>query len=226
MEKLGNSYVSGTYAARLAGSTPVSGTITMQEHLPTQEDSETEKKLLFDKMYQDALQKEDSFIEFEGPYSKKEFLDYVVKNYNVVLHGSNKKNINEFEPRQANCQSKKFGNQIGVYATEDDVLPMFYAIQDSEKFQGMAASGYSSETDENRVTEKKYLFEIDANLIAIKPWSEGVVYILPKDSFEQGTDDDGKLIDEWMSKAPVKPNAKLKLEPEEFPYLNDIKTIE
>ena len=79
---------------------------TMEETLEIKEDNEAEKKLLFDKIYQEALAKEGNIIEFEGPYSKKEFLDYVVKNYDVVLHGSNNKDIGEFEPRQANCASK------------------------------------------------------------------------------------------------------------------------
>ena len=200
---------------------------TMEETLEIKEDNEAEKKLLFDKIYQEALAKEGNIIEFEGPYSKKEFLDYVVKNYDVVLHGSNNKDIGEFEPRQANCASKKFGNMIGVYATEDDVLPMFYAIKDTEKFQGTAQSGYSrAHNEDGGVIDKKYEFKISPHLLEVQPWSDGIVYILPKNSFEQGTDDDGNAIDEWMSKTPVKPIAKLNLAPEEFPYFNDIKAIE
>ncbi|MSU60568.1 MAG: hypothetical protein EXS52_01480 [Candidatus Staskawiczbacteria bacterium] len=197
----------------------------MNESLPTPEDNETEKKLFFDRIYKEALTKEGNFIEFEGYYSKKEFLDYVVRNYNVILHGSNKKDIEELGPRQANCKSKKFGNMIGVYATEDDVLPMFYAIQDTEKFQGVAISGYSQTTREDGTTGKKYEFKVNSYVAKLKPWSEGVIYILPKDSFEQGTDDEGKLIDEWMSKTAVRPVAKLTLKPEEFPYINNIETI-
>src|SRR3989344_3476516 len=192
----------------------------MREGVETQENNEKERQVLFDRKYQEALTREDNFVEFEGPYSKKEFLDYVVENYNVVLHGSNRKDIIKLEPRQANCKSKKFGNMLGVYATEDDVLPMFYAIKDSEKFQGVAISGYQNTTSESgEAIDKKYEFKIDFDVAKLKPWSEGVIYILPKDSFEQGTDDSGKLIDEWMSSKSVRPVAKLKLSPEEFPYI-------
>jgi len=191
------------------------------------EQERREKEIFFDKIYQEALIRPGNMIEFEGDYTKREFLEYIVKNHDVILHGSNNQGILELEPRQANDTKKISGNRIGVYGTQDEVLPMFHAIKDDKKFHGVAIAGYRSiRNKKGDVIKKEYNFEIGPEMTIAQPWSDGIVYVLPKNSFEQGTDNSGKLVNEWMSKTPVRPIAKLKIEPGEFPYINNIKTIE
>lgn len=187
---------------------------------------ERNRKILFEKLYQKAIAKEGDFLDYEGPYTKEKFLEFLVQNKNVVLHGSNRES-EELEPRQANCRSKKFGNLNAVYATEDNILPIFYAIKDKEKWDGPSASGYYKVIEPlTKQVDKKYEFEIDEKMVKSKPWSDGVIYVLSKKDFDQGVDDKGNLIDEFVSRSPVKPLFRLKVEPKDFPYLNNIKLIE
>lgn len=183
-----------------------------------------EQAQAFEELYKKILSADGNFIEYNLPYAKREFLEYLTEKKNLLVHGSNW-DTEELEPRLANCKSKKFGNLNAVYATADAVLPIFYAIKDKEKFRGMANSGFSEKKEVNRATKKVYTFGIEPEMLKSDPWSVGVVYILPKDLFEQGTDDDGVLIDEWVSRHPVKPLAKLRVTPEDFPYLKDIGVI-
>lgn len=178
----------------------------------------------FEALYQNLLHANGGFIEYDISYPKVDFLRFLSKKKNLLIHGSNY-DSNELVPKQANCRSKKFGNLNAVYATEDGVLPTFYAIRDKQKFRGVSNSGYSDIKHEDGTVEIKYNFEVEPHMLEINPWSEGVVYILPKAPFEQGTDDEGSLIDEWVSKKSVYPLGKLKIKPEDFPFLKDIKPI-
>ncbi len=162
--------------------------------------------------------------EFTEEYPKHDFLKWAVEEKNVLLHGSNNDNISHLEPRLANCTSKEFGNKEGVYATEDEILPMFYSIKDREKFKGVARSGTTTRYDNGQIN-KEYSFAVTAQTLKNTPWSTGVVYLLPRDTFIQGTNDNGDLIDEWMSEQSIKPLAKLVVSPSDFPYLDKIQPI-
>lgn len=183
------------------------------------------KHKFFEEVYKEILEANGDFIEYQENFSKEEFLDYLVRDKNVLLHGSNDSNIQELESRQANCRSKKFGNMKGVYAVNDSVIPIFYSIIDKNRFEGTSVSAIDTTIDEKGTAQKKYHFAMNKNMLNIQPWSEGAVYILPKESFEQGTDDAGNLIEEWMSKVSIKPLAKLKILPNDFRFLSEVEAI-
>lgn len=150
-----------------------------------------------------------------------DFMIWLSETQNVLFHGSNNQNITELEPRKANCTSKEFGNLKGVYAVSDPILPIFYAIKDTQKFRGMARSGILT----TESGDKKYNFEISPELLEINPWSDGAIYILPKEKFRQGKDDYGNKIDEWICEEKIKPIGKILITPEDFPYLDQITPI-
>ncbi len=188
--------------------------------------SETAHDKAYASAYQSMLEQGLSdFIELEPGVPKVEFLKWLVTKKGLLLHGSNNKEINILEPRQANCTAKEFGNLKAVYGVEDSVLPTFYAIKDLEKFRGRARSGFT-ETDEDGSIKREYEFAIDKDLVDQAPWSEGVVYLLPRETFVQGHDDEGEPIDEWASTDEVIPLGKLRIAPEDFPYFDEIGVIE
>ncbi len=166
------------------------------------------------------------FVELDERISKIDFLKWLVEKKGFLLHGSNNQNIKMLEPRLANCASKEFGNMNAVYAVEDPVLPTFYAIKDRRKFIGTAHSGYRSSTTHEGVTTKTYEFAVSKGLIESEPWSNGAVYIVARDTFRQGHNDEGEPIDEWASTAAVTPIGKIEILTKDFPYLKDIKALE
>ncbi len=159
-------------------------------------------------------------VEYSIDSPKHKFLAYLLEN-GYLLHGSSVEDTEALEPRQANDASKKSGNQKAVYAVSDPILPLFYAIKDRNRLHGMVRSGYS--TDDQGV--KTYSFEIDGTLSEKDPWKNGVVYILPKENFVQTTDNQGKSTSEWVSYESVTPAARLRVTPEDFPYLKEVKVV-
>lgn len=169
----------------------------------------------------ESLPQNGSAIEYALSYPKHEFLKYLIEEKKVLLHGSNW-NVETLEPRQGNCTSKKFGNLNAVYATNDPILPLFHAIQDKNTFTGSSVSGVILSNG----TTTSYIFKVEQKMLEKSPWSRGGIYILSPETFQQGTDDDGTLIDEFASMISVRPLAKLFVSPEDFPYLHDIQPLD
>lgn len=191
-----------------------------QEH----EQGEKIKREDFERLYQSLLSpRNDSdslaTIEYNLPYPKEEFLGFLTREKEILLHGSPKQNLESIEPQQANDSAKRFGNKKAVYAVADPVLPIFHAIQDRSKLRGLIIS--NAEIDQE-TGEAKYEFRMPQAVIEVKPWAEGAVYILDRNQFTQGTDDQENPIDEWASEIPVKPIAKLEVGPEDFRFLESI----
>jgi len=196
------------------------------EDVQNEETESSKRERLFNGMYDSMTSKNDGdFIEYQGEFPKEEFLDFLVHEKGFLLRGTNNSTIQELEPRQANCASKKFGNMCGVYAVEDSVLPIFYSIKDKDLFNGIAESGVG-EIPSEEGPQKKYHFAVSREALESNLWSEGAVYILPRETFKQGGDDDGGLIDEWASEVTVKPVAKLKISPNDFRFLDEIQPLD
>lgn len=172
---------------------------------------------LFESLYQQITTSENVFVieNIEGQ-SKVDFLKFLADKGEFLFHGTNSAEIEELEPRQANCRAKNFGNLNAVYATTDPVLPIYHSVFNRKYFSGVHSSG---------VKNDKYIFKIDGVFNDKKVWTDGCVYILDKSKFEQGTDDNGELIDEFASIEPVKPLVKMLVTPEDFPYLDEVEIV-
>lgn len=186
-------------------------------------ENQHEREEYFQKTLKSILDKGvDGFVEYSGEYSKAEFLAWLVsKGY--LLHGSNNLEITELQPHQANDASKDFGNMNAVYAVEDPILPIFYAIQ-NHNFTGYVISEHEN-IQKNGKTTREYSFEFKGILSDPEAglWSDGAVYILPKKTFIQGKNDIGEPENEWASKLPVVPLGKIKVSPQDFPYIDKVK---
>jgi len=161
-------------------------------------------------------------IHYELHYPKEDFLRFIVHHMEALLHGSGK-DVDVLLPRQANDDAKTFGNRLAVYAVDDPVLAIFYAIQDRGCIHGPVISG---RTVDEFLGDYSYNFAMLEEVAARDPWSNGFVYIVSRDGFEQGRQDSGKLADEWCSCTPVRPIAKLSVAPTDFRFLGHIQTLD
>lgn len=176
----------------------------------------------FEKLFEETLKKKGEgvlVVEYTLSYPKEDFLRFLTEEKNVLLHGSSSKDIETFEPRQANDTVKVSGNKKAVYGVTDPVLPIFYAIQDRDKLQGSIRSGVTTDLDTG---ESEYRFSMPKDNLDIKPWTRGVVYVFDKNQFHEEEDDAGELSGEWTSEIPVKPLAKLEVGPEDFRFLDKV----
>jgi len=162
-------------------------------------------------------------IEYALPYPKTDFLKFLTAKKNVLLHGSSNRDLEIIEPRQANDSQKVSGNKKAVYGVIDPILPIFYAIQDRNKIQGVIQSGVEEDIETGKL---EYKFRIPKSALDMKPWTRGVVYILDRGQFSLEKYDIDQTSGEWTSEASVKPLAKLEVGPEDFPFLDNIEGLE
>jgi hypothetical protein len=166
-------------------------------------------------------------IDYSLPFPKWQFLSYICETKNLVLHGSQNLGINLVEPRQAN-DKRAFSNQFAIYATTDGIWVIYFAILDRRKYPELTLfnSCLQARISPEQFSEPLYFFSITQSVLQQKPWCTGAIYILPRQSFTQefaqqaqGTE---VIFPHWISSKSAQPIAKLLVEPDDFPFLNQI----
>ncbi len=158
-------------------------------------------------------------MDYDCEYPKSEFLRYLVAHKPVLLHGSNSQSIETLLPKQqTDCNGRRM---TAVFATGDGVWPIFFAVLDQAGYSGSLRNGCFVVTDHNCVERRFYFFSINAEMRRRRPWTDGIVYVLPRGSFaptSRGT----IRFDEWASPDPVLPLARLPVSPSDFPFLHTV----
>ena len=180
-----------------------------------------EKLSTFSQLYLQLCQQgaSEHFV-YRSPYPIYEFLSYLVEKEAVLLHGSNNPNIACFEP---NLQTDYMGRMVqAVFATRDGIWPIFFAIIDRAKYRGSLRNTCIWKTDEQGKRRKMYFFSINENQLANDPWTQGTIYVLPRDGFKAVLDYDGNPLEEWACLTEVEPLGKLLVSPQDFPFLDAV----
>lgn len=170
-------------------------------------------------------------MEYVLPHPKWQFLQWLVEAHEIILHGSNEMAIEVFKPSRNGFDANPHGNHRAIYGTNDGIWPMFFAVLDKPNYRGSMrngvwwedADGTDLDFDASRLPDgarKWYRFSLNRDELPNKPWREGMIYILPRRTFQQLQDRDGRRIAEWASFEPVKPLAKLRVGPADFPYVD------
>lgn len=155
-------------------------------------------------------------INYQLPFQKFRFLLYLSLNGNYVFHGSNNHNIECFEPREQTLYNGEMTK--AVFASSDPIWSMFFAIFNRNKLVGSFRNGCIIGR-----RKKYHFYSINESTMKNKPWTDGMVYILPKDKF--ATSLSGKVhFDEWICKELVVPIGKVNVSLEDFYYRNKIAT--
>jgi hypothetical protein len=165
----------------------------------------------------------------EIPYTlaapKWQFLSYVGASKNVVLHGSGDPSIGEFEPRKAQDVAD-FGNRRAVYATSDGIWAMYFAVVDRGKHVSSLVNACFRVVTDSGAGPPYYYFSVNGDALPHHPWRAGTVYLLPRDTFELQPRLEYRgheiAVAQWASAVAVKPLARLRVGPEDFPFLDRI----
>lgn len=163
------------------------------------------------RQYDDALTaaaQGGGLVDYRLPYPKHEFLSYVVHHRGLLAHGSNLDDIVLFEPRQANDAGTYL---TGVYAADDGIWPMFFAIvaRGGGRLGLYNGSHHVGRGDRLR---RFYLFSITKDPGDPASWTTGTVYLLPRETFRHIWGN------EWVSDVSVRPLARLSVRPDDFPF--------
>lgn len=185
-----------------------------------------EKEAAFASLLQNILEKADGeWINYDLPYPKHEFIQYVIARDLIIFHGSNKDDIEAFSPVRKSYELRDEsgrGNLQAVYGTHDGLWSMFFAIVDRPNLRGSIRNGVMYFQNQAGDKLAMYNFSINQDQLPEKPWRQGTLYFLPRDTFARLKLTENTYSNEWASEKEVKPLAKLSLEPEDFPFLDKI----
>lgn len=156
-----------------------------------------------------------------------QFLCYLADAHPVLLHGSGNPAITEFVPRQSNDISE-FGNRKRIYAASDGIWPIYFAILNRQEYVfSMINSCVRLSTSTGERSAPYYFFSINDTALPHRPWQNGTVYILPRDSFEPQPSftKNGYIceVQQWASATAVQPYARVTVTPDDFPFLAQIR---
>lgn len=166
-------------------------------------------------------------IVYQLPFPKWQFLTYLCETKPVILHGSQNGDIPLVKPQQAR-DIREFSKQRAIYATTDGIWVIFFAILDRKTYRSMSLYNacFRVQVSEDQWSLPYYFFSITHSVRTQDPWLNGMIYILPRDSFEKEPNQQvmGVTLDfpHWVSPSPAKPLAKLIVGPEDFPFLSEI----
>jgi hypothetical protein len=169
-----------------------------------------------------------ALIDYSLPFPKWQFLSYLCETKNLVLHGSQNLEIGQVEPRQAN-DKKAFSNQVAIYATTDGIFVIYFAILNRRKHPEMTLFNtcFQARISPDQFSEPLYFFSITQSVLIQKPWCTGAIYILPRQFFIQESTQQAQgteiIFSHWISSQSAQPIAKLLVEPDDFPFLDQIR---
>ncbi len=177
-----------------------------------------EKKAFFDQQFIEMQAQADEAARLPDPYLAHEFLRYLVREKGVLLHGSNHTTIDTLLPKK---QTDWNGRPTeAVFASGDGIWPLFFAVVKHAGYRGSLRNGCFVVGD--RPGERRYyFFSLNASYQTQQPWQDGVIYILPGATFQK-TGSGLVRFDEWVSPQPVRPLARLRVTPQDFPFLHQV----
>lgn len=148
------------------------------------------------------------------------FLEYLVHRHGVLAHGSADDGIEVFEPRAAH-DNLADGDAPKIHAASSGVTALFYAIIDRRRLLEIpcvpAFGTIQAPREVEGETRDGFWFVVDFRALPYRPWRNGTVYLLPRDSFR----DEHRGM-QWTSPAPVHPLARIAVTPDDFPLLHHV----
>lgn len=149
---------------------------------------------------------------------KHVFLNYLVDTHGLLVHGSNDPNIELLEVR---ADSDNVGRVIhAVWAASDGLWPVFFAIVHRKPYAYSLDNSCRRESDEAGGWRKAYHFS--TSTLHDEPWTDGMLYIVPRETFKPVLDREGRPGEQWTSTSTVRPLAKLSVSPSDFIFLPDV----
>ena len=156
-----------------------------------------------------------------------QFLCGLAERREIAFHGTGDPGIESFQPRRP-VDFAPFGHQEAVFATTDPIWAMFYAIVDRTRYALTISNGCIVLEDAGGAPSlPHYFFSITAGALPERPWRTGYVYLLPAETFvaQPAATYAGSTarVPQLASRVPVTPFARLRVAPDDFPFLDRIR---
>lgn len=187
---------------------------------------EEEQRLAFDHLVDSAQQSgPNTLIDYNLPYPKSDFLNYLCDWRGYVLHGSPVHDLDVLQPIRKSGDNNEFGNRQQIFGSPDAIWAMWFAILDKSKFNRTSNGCVRVGLGAQRI--KYYHFELPKSNKENFPFTQGMMYITRASDFPDKRpypllEYFNAEIEEWGSTNPITPLARIKVDPKDFPYLNQV----
>lgn len=188
-----------------------------------------EQRIAFDRLFDSTRQHgPNTLIDYSLPYPKSDFLNYLCDWRGFVLHGSPLHDLDILQPIRKSGDNNEFGNRQQIFSSPDAMWAMWFAILDKDKFNQTRNGCVRVGIGLQRI--KYYHFELPKSNRENSPFTEGMMYVARAEDFPDRRpfpllDHFSAEIEEWGSTHPITPLARIRVEPEDFPYLSQVQFI-
>jgi len=144
------------------------------------------------------------------------YLRWLAAERRVLFHGSRRGGLDELRTQRETRDAREFGDQTAVFASDDPVWAMFFAVlrRDGD-FRGTRNGAVSVVGDP---LARRYYMSVNAEVAPGTEKTDGWLYVLPADGFEAEPPRWGHLdLSHWVSRRPVRPLARFAVTAADFP---------
>jgi hypothetical protein len=164
-------------------------------------------------------------IDYELPYPKSDFLNYLCDWRGYVAHGSPLMDLSILQPVRLTNDSSEFGMRQQIFCSPDGIWATWFAILDKSKIHVTENGCVRVGRGQKRI--KYYHFDLPVCSKDAPPFVDGMIYLSRAEEFPFHRsypllDWFDAEIEEWGSVNPITPLAKLRVAPHDFPYLNKV----
>lgn len=187
-----------------------------------------EARAAFDALYDRTIAAgANTLIDYDLAWPRWQFICHIVESRQLIAHGSQDGAIAEFEPRQSH-DAHPFGNRQAVYGASDGLWSMYYAILDRAAHPMLLVNSAARvELADGSLGDPFYFFSISQPALVARAFRPGMLYLLPRDSFEQmpplSVGGQRAHVPQWASLEAVTPLARIAIAPADFPFLEQIR---
>ena len=166
-------------------------------------------------------------IAYTLPWPRWQFICHIADTREVILHGSQNLEITTFEPRKSS-DAHPFGDRKAVFGASDGLWPIYYAILDRATHpMSLCNAAFRLGQADGSLGTPHYFFSISRKALAARPYAPGAVYFLPRTTFEPmppvEVNGNAVQVAQWASLEPAEPMARIRVGPEDFPFLAEIR---
>lgn len=187
---------------------------------------EEKKRTTFEHLFDSAQQRgSNTLIDNDLPYPKSDFLNYLCDWRGFVMHGSPLHDLEILKPVRKSRDNNEFGNRQQIFGSPDAIWAMWFAILDKSKYHLTNNGCVRVGRDLQRI--KYYHFELPKSNKENNPFTEGMLYVTRVGDFPDRRpfpllDHFNAGVEEWGSTNSITPLARIKVKPEDFPYLGQV----
>jgi hypothetical protein len=159
--------------------------------------------------------------QLQPPGQTSTYLQWLANHRQVLFHGSKRDNISELRPDRESEDSTAFGNQRAVFASDDPVWAMWFALlARGPGFRSTRNGVWSIRGD---TQYRQYFFSVDTDQPDADLLTDGWLYVVPRDGFSAEPAVAGLLQSaQWVNPDPVRPLTRIAVAPADFPFTNVI----